>query len=391
MTSEERREARFQRRKARRAAARAARLGNADSFNHTFSYEALYNAYRKCRRGVAWKASVQKYIVQAPVQVYKTWERLQTGKYKCPKFFEFDVYERGKKRHIQSTVIGERVVQRALCDNTLAPVFFGSMIYDCSAGVEGKGYTFAVERMDAHLQQYIRKHGTEGYILLGDFRHFFDSISHEEVLKLLRENLTDQRLIRQTEEMIRMFDPGKPLSERRGLGLGSQISQILAPAVASCIDHYIKTELRMEYYARYSDDFRIICESKERLHEVKRLIEEKCKGVRLELHPDKTQIVKLTHGFTWLKVRYNITQSGKIIHRIHRSSVTRARRRLKKLAVKYAEGRITLKQAYDSWRCWDAHAARFQSHRTRVEMEKLFARLFIGVKQNEMVQAVYRR
>lgn len=385
MTSEERREARFQRRRAKRAAARAARIGSADSYNSTFSYSALYRSYRLCRRNVAWKASVQKYIVQAPVLVYRTWERLHSGRYKSPPFFEFNIYERGKQRHIRSTMIGERVVQRSLCDNTLVPIFFGSMIHDCGACMEGKGYTFAVNRMDVHLRRYIRKHGTDGYILMGDLKSFFDSIRHLVVSDMLRRGIRDERIIRITEDLISMFDPDKPIEHRRGLGLGSQISQVLAPAVANSVDHYVKEVLGAEFYGRYMDDFYIIFRDKETLHRWRSIIDRECARVGLTLHPHKTQVVKLTHGFTWLKIRYNITPTGKIIHRIHPSSVTRERRKLKKLAERYAQGKITYEQVYNSWQSWDAHAARFQSHNTRKAMEILFARLFIGGTANAVV------
>lgn len=385
MTSEERREARFQRRREKRAAARATRIGSADRYQSTFSYASLYRAYRLCRRNVSWKASVQKFITQAPVLVYKVWDRLDRGIYQSPPFFEFYVFERGKKRHIRSTVIGDRIVQRALCDNTLAPMFFGSMIYDCGACMEGKGYTFAINRMDAHLQRFIRKHGTDGYILMGDLKSFFDSIVHLVVSDMLRKQISDRRLVKITEDLIRMFDPDAPMESRRGLGLGSQISQVLAPAVASGVDHFIKEKLGAKYYGRYMDDFYIIFKDKSTLHEWRAIIAQECEKAGLTVHPRKTQVVKLTHGFTWLKVRYNVTETGRIIHRIHPNSVTRERRKLKKLAAKYHAGRITLEQAYNSWQSWDAHAARFQSHRTRNSMEILFANLFVGGAANAMV------
>lgn len=69
MTSEERREARYRRRVAKRAAKKAKACASCDNFDEVFSYEHLYKSYRKCRRNVAWKASVQKYITQAPLLV----------------------------------------------------------------------------------------------------------------------------------------------------------------------------------------------------------------------------------------------------------------------------------------------------------------------------------
>lgn len=384
LTSEERREARFQRRKHRRAEAKAARNQTA-AYARAFSYGSMYRAYRLCRRNVAWKASVQKYIVQAPVLVYKTWAQLATGKYKPPVFFEFDLYERGKQRHIRSTTITDRVVQRALCDNALVPTVFGTMIYDTGACVKDKGYTFAIARMDAHLQKFIRKYGTNGAILMGDFRHFFDSIMHWAVLKVLHKELEDLRVIGLTEDLIRMFDQTSPPELRRGLGLGSQISQVLAPAVASYVDHFIKSVPGAKFYARYNDDFYVIGKSKAWLHRLKELIRAKCAETGLELHPRKTQVVKLTHGFTWLKVRYNVTPGGRILKRIHPASVTRERRKLKKLAAKYRAGERTFEQFYESWQSWDAHASRFHSHRTRNEMEILFAKLLIGGAEHAMV------
>lgn len=130
MTSEERKEARYQRRVAARRKAKADKYARADSFNEVFSYGNLYRSYKCCRRGVAWKSSVQKYITQAPLNVLHTYNQLMAGKFKSPGFYEFDLYERGKHRHIRSTVISERVVQRCLCDNALVPMLGRTFIYD---------------------------------------------------------------------------------------------------------------------------------------------------------------------------------------------------------------------------------------------------------------------
>ena len=133
MTSEERHEARFRRRTAAREAKRRERNAEHDSFDRVFSYGNLYKAYQQCRKGVAWKASVQKYISNAPLNVRKTEKLLQSGKFKSSGFMEFDLVERGKKRHIKSVHISERVVQRCLCDNALVPVLQRTFIHDNGA------------------------------------------------------------------------------------------------------------------------------------------------------------------------------------------------------------------------------------------------------------------
>ena len=146
MNSTERKELRYQRRKAKRDEKKAARLAVADDFEKVFTYENLYRSYRCCRRGVSWKSSVQRYIATAPLMITQTRNRLMKGTYRSPGFFEFDLYERGKKRHIRSTIIGERVVQRCLCDNSLIPAITPTFIYDNGASMKNKGYDFAFRR-----------------------------------------------------------------------------------------------------------------------------------------------------------------------------------------------------------------------------------------------------
>ena len=377
MTSEERREGRYQRRIAKRMAKRNQSRAFCDDFNTVFSYENLYRSYKKCRRNVAWKASVQRYISQAPLQIYDTWVKLNDGTYQSPKFFEFDIYERGKKRHIRSTIIGERVVQRCLCDNALVPVIGSTFIHDNGACMKKKGYDFAVNRLVCHLERHIRKHGTDGYILLGDLKSFFDNIMHWAVSKLLRKELSDLRLIGLSEDLIKQFDPDAPAESRKGLGLGSQISQLLAPAVASYIDHFVKEVLRIKGYGRYMDDFYLIHEDKEYLKYCKEEIRKKCAELGMTLNERKTQIVKLTHGFTFLKVRFYITDTGKIIRKIHPASVTRERRKLKKFHLKWLEGKMTRRDVWNSLQSWCSHAARFMAHHTVNNMITLYAQLFI--------------
>ena len=93
MTSEERREARFQRRVAKRAAHKREICAKYDDYEQVFSYRHLYEAYKKCRRNVGWKASVQRYITNAPLNVRHTYDQLVDGRYRTKGFIEFDVYE----------------------------------------------------------------------------------------------------------------------------------------------------------------------------------------------------------------------------------------------------------------------------------------------------------
>lgn len=370
MTSKERRDSRYLRRKAKRDARKAPAAEAFDDFERVFSYENLYESYRKCRRNVAWKGSVQKYITQAPLMVYETHTRLLSGKWKSKGFYEFDVNERGKTRHIRSVNFDERVVQRCLCDHALVPMLGKTFIYDNAASLENRGYHFALRRLERHLKEHYRKHGVDGYVLLFDFRKYFDSIPHGLCKDILRKAFRDERILRLSDHFLDAFGD-------KGLGLGSQISQTLALAAANRIDHYVKDACGIRGYGRYMDDGYVIHKDKDMLFKILGDIRALCQKLGLSLNEKKTQIVKLGHGFTFLQARVYILPSGRILKKIPRKSVTRERRRLKKMAGLVEAGAMAYADAYTSFLSWRAYARNFQAYRTILEMSELFDSLFI--------------
>lgn len=313
---------------------------------------------------------MQKYITNAPISVYQTWQRLQAGKYRTSGFFEFDLMERGKKRHIRSVTIGERIVQRCLCDYALVPVLGRTYIYDNGASMANKGYSFAIDRLCQHLRQHYRKHGTEGYVLLFDFSKFFDRVSHRVVKAVLHKEFSDERIIKLTEHFIDAFGDV-------GLGLGSQISQVLALASANRLDHYIQEQCRIGSYGRYMDDGYLIHPSKEYLQKCLEGIRRICEELEITLNEKKTQIVKLSHGFTFLKVRFFLLPGGRIVRKIYHCSVTRMRRKLKSYQRFVAAGKMTMDDVYQSWQSWKAYASNFNAWHTIQSMAALYNKLFI--------------
>lgn len=371
MTSFERHEARYQRRKAKRADKKLQKFESCDNFDSVFTYENLYDAYKKCRKGVAWKSSVQKFITQAPLNVRNIYESLHNGKFKTKGFVEFDLMERGKKRHIRSVCIEERIVQRCLCDNALMPVLSNSFIHDNGASRVGKGYSFSIRRLSQHLSEHYRKYGNDGYILLYDFSKFFDRVSHELVKKILSDNFNDPRILQLSYHFIDAF------GDTEGLGLGSQISQILALASANRLDHYVKEVLRIRGYGRYMDDGYLIHQDKAYLQKCLDEIRIVCDELGIVINEKKTQIVKLSHGFTWLKVKFFVLPSGRIVKKMNRKSITKSRQKLKALLKKVEDGKMTYRDVYDSWQAWNAYAKQFDSYTTRRNTAKIYNSLFV--------------
>ena len=116
----------------------------------------------------------------------------------------------------------------------------------------------------------------------------------------------------------------------KSLGIGSQISQISGIFYPTLIDNYCKIVRQQKYYGRYMDDIYIINNFKDELKNILEEIENISKDMGLFINYKKTHITKLKHGFTFLKTRYIITDSGKTIKKIPRDTITRERRKLKK-------------------------------------------------------------
>ena len=369
MNSKERHEARYQRRKAARAEKRKAAARDFGNFEAVFSFEHLYDAYRGSIKGVGWKASTQRYKASALSHISRTHDELLAGTFRSKGFYEFDIVERGKPRHIRSVHISERVVQRCLCDYCLVPMLSRSFIHDNGASLRGKGYDFAVKRVTGFLTDHYRKHGREGYALLFDFSKYFDTAQHAPVFSEIERSGIDDRLVSISEYFINNFGDS-------GLGLGSQISQIAALALPNRIDHYFKDVLRMKHYVRYMDDGCIISESKEKLRLCLRELRRLCGELGIRLNEKKTQIIKLSRGFTFVKVRFRFGRNGAIIRKASYKGIKHMRQKLRIFRRWVDSGRMDAADVAASLTSWRGHMKRFHSYHAERAVIEYYGRLF---------------
>jgi hypothetical protein len=375
MTGTERHEARYQRRKAERAEKRQAKLSQFDSFERVTNIDNLYTSFLESKSGVDWKESVQRYEANALRHIVNTRRRLLAGESVQNGFMEFTLHERGKVRHIKSVHISERVVQKCLCNQVLVPILSNGLIYDNGASVKGKGVHFAIRRLIAHLSMFYRQNGNsnEGYALLIDFSKFFDSIDHGVLFEMLGRDIQDKRVLDLTKKFISVFGDGK------SLGLGSQVSQIAAIYFPSPLDHFVKDFKGEKYYGRYMDDLYIIHRDKEHLEKLLAEIETVCAALKIAVNKKKTHIVKLSAGMEFLKGKYILLPSGKVLRRPCKDSTKRMKRKLKKFRDLIGSGKMDfndLRAAYQSWR--GNYKRRFSAyHRIRF-MDKLYNGLFIA-------------
>ena len=333
---------------------------------------ALIDAFEKSKINSDWKMSVQKYEYDLWPMISETKWALNDGKYRQKPFFEFTLSERGKVRHIKSIHIADRVVQRSLCDNVLTPATEPYLIYDNGASQKYKGVSFTRDRLKEHLHRYYREYGTnEGYVVLVDFKGYFGSIPHDK-LKAAYARVIPEFDLQWLINYLIDVNGGD-----RGVGIGSQISQNAGIFYPTPLDQYFKTVLGEKYYAAYMDDRYIICRTKEHAHECLRAMRIKAYELGLTINEKKTQIIKLSSGFTFLKIRYVLTKTGKVVMYQNKDTFVRERRRLKR----FKKVGLTPERAALCYRSWRGSVMEFHNNYYRIKhMDALFESLYPGVE-----------
>jgi hypothetical protein len=374
VTSAERRQGRYERRKARREVKRREKIGSCDSFDLVADINNLNTAFKQAKKTVHWKESVQQYEMNRIANLIEARQKLLAGENVQQGFIRFTLRERGKIRHIRGIQIAERVIQKCLCDQVLVPILSRPLIHDNGASLKGKGVMFAIRRLIVHLSRFYRQNGfsNEGYALLVDFSKFYDNIDHDTLIGLLGAHIRDRRVMGLAERFIRVFGEGK------ALGLGSQVSQISAIFYPDKLDHFIKEKLRIKFYGRYMDDLYLIHRDKKHLEYCLGEIRKVCETLKITVNLKKTRIVKLKDSILFLKGKYTLLENGRILRRPCRDSAIRMARKLKRFKTLLEAGKmdfIDIRNAYQSWR--GAYKKRFQVFHKIQKMDRLYDDLFI--------------
>lgn len=310
--------------------------------------EKLNDAFYEYSKASLWKESTQKHLSELLLNNVKLQEDLRNGRYKASKTSDFTLNERGKIRKIEAPAIRDRIVQKVLCQQILLPHLTKALIYDNYASLKQRGTSFARKRIDVLLRRYIRQHGSEGYILQVDIKKYFDSIDHDILKKMLH------RKIYESKEIMDLIDYIVDTSSKtnKGLSLGAEAPQVFALYYLSGIDNFIKTVKGIKYYGRYMDDMFILSDSKEELKTLLDDIKAQLVDLKLEVNTRKTHITKLSHGFTFMQIKY-LVKNGKIIKRPTHTKIVRERRRLKKYKILLDKSLIDeryIRNCYKSWR-----------------------------------------
>lgn len=299
-------------------------------------FSSLFKAMKKCKKGVSWKRSVIEYTQHGLYRIYLLKQDMDRGTYKPIEGYKFTIYE-PKRRDIVSTRFRDRVPQRSLVDNYLYDEVCQHFVPQNAACQKNKGTDYARNLLKANLHEFYKRHGTDGYILKIDVKSFFGSIAHDKAKAVMRNLITDDW----AHQMV--VDEIDSHSAEVGIGLGSQLNQLIALAMLNGLDHKLLEDCTI-LYDRYMDDMLIIHHSKERLNEIKQMAAEELERNGLRLNRKKTQIVKITQPVHFLGFSYKLHETGRVTMKVLPAKISKRRRKLKKQIALVKAGVLTIEQ-----------------------------------------------
>lgn len=212
----------------------------------------------------------------------------------------------GKKRPLGIPTIEDRIVQQSVV-NVLQPKFEDHLFHNWSVGYRpNRGVKRALQIILWNIEQ--------GYnhIYDCDIKGFFDNISHEKLISVLKKYVSDRTVLNMVQMWLKagVLEEGKTIHSDYGTPQGGVISPLLANVYLNELDW--EWDLHGIRFVRYADDFLLFAKSKEDIKEAARITKDKLKELGLEISKEKTKIVDFQKDdFDFLGFTFHHWRKGK--------------------------------------------------------------------------------
>lgn len=333
MTSLDRKQARYERRKNRRLKIIEERSKEYADLNKAFCFsKALYYG-DKCCNGVGYKKSTQNFKLHEFTIISKICRDIKTDTYEVGDTYSFIINERGKTRKIDAPHIKDRLVHKILSNEIIYPIYKPHLIYDNGASIKNKGFKFTIERLKKKLYSWYLKNGLNGYIVLIDFSKFFENCSHKVIHDIHSKYILNESVIKVIEDYLFI---GK------GIALGVEIAQREAIIIPNELDHYIQNKTKV---IRYMDDSIFFVNKYNVGKKILNEYNKKAESLGIKINNKKSYIVTIKSIFRYCKWKYKLFTNGKVIYKPCIETIKRQKNKLKtmkKLSISIEEIKNTI-------------------------------------------------
>jgi group II intron reverse transcriptase/maturase len=264
---------------------------------HHISEDLLAKAYGALKRNAASGVdgeTWQEYGERLRERIADLHERVHSGRYRAkPSKRIWLPKPDGRKRPIGIASLEDKIVQQAV-------VWVLNQIYE--EDFLGFSYGFRPGRSQHNALDAVYVGITRrkiSWVLDADIKGFFDTISHEWLVKFLEHRIADRRLIRLIRKWLRagVSEDGEWSRSTVGTPQGAVISPLLANiylhyALDLWVANWRKTSRGEVIIVRYCDDFVIGCQYRNDAERLLVELRERLAKFGLELHQGKTRLIE---------------------------------------------------------------------------------------------------
>lgn len=228
-----------------------------------------------------------------------------------------------KTRPLGIPIVRDRVAQEVV-RRLLAPIF-EPKFHECSFGfIPGRNCHMAIERvLELHRQGF-------RVVLDADIQGFFDNIPHKIIMQMVAAEVADGNILNLVEGFLTagVMEDGvfKPTM------IGTPQGGVISPLLANIVLNHLDWQLHEAGYrfARYADDFVVVCQTKRRAQEALALVQRVLEtDLGLKLSPEKTKITTFGKGYDFL----GFTLSSRS-RRMREKSVQKFKAKVRELTVR---------------------------------------------------------
>lgn len=317
------------------------RVGNI--YDKIYDINNLRVAHINARKGKGFYREVKQINADTDTYLYKLQDALKNKTYHTSEYEVFERKEGVKVRQIYKLpYFPDRICQWALLQ-VIEPILMKNLTRDTYSAIPNRGIHGGLKK----LRQDI-KNDEIGcmYCLKFDIRKYYPSINHEILKKKYAKLIKDKDVLWLINEIIDSTEGDT------GIPIGNYLSQWSGNLYLSDFDHFIKEQMKIKYYYRYMDDIVILHSSKEYLHDLRLVICDYLKTLKLEMKDNWQIFPTYTRGVDFLGYR-----TFKNYTLLRKSTCNNMKRKLRKINKKGQNGLINYSEycainSYIGWLKW---------------------------------------
>lgn len=256
------------------------------------SKRAVWEAYLRVKenRGASGvdRQSLEDFGQDLSNNLYKLWNRLASGSYFPPPVLMVEIPKaQGGMRTLGIPTVADRIAQMVV-KQAFEPCVEPYFHQDSYGYRPGKS---ALQAVGVTRQRCWR----HDYVVEFDIKGLFDAIDHTLLLRAVDKH-TDCRWVRLYLERWLTAPFQQADGELVERSSGTPQGGVVSPLLSNLFLHYVFDKWMERYFpnnpfARYADDGVVHCRSEAQARYLKERLEKRFRECRLELHPEKTQIV----------------------------------------------------------------------------------------------------